>query len=66
MGVFFTCYYVGLALLPALAGALRDATRGPNAPILFSTAMMICSLIFLVAFRVLEHRRKALASQEVV
>jgi predicted MFS family arabinose efflux permease len=54
MGVYFTCYYAGLAFLPALAGMLRDMTGSSIAPILFSSAMMVCSLIFLAAFRVLE------------
>jgi MFS family permease len=66
MGIFFTCYYAGLAFLPALAGMLRDMTRSPIAPILFSSAMMICSLIFLAAFRILERPAIAYASQDIV
>jgi predicted MFS family arabinose efflux permease len=65
MGVYFTCYYAGLAFLPALAGMLRDTTRSSVTPILFSSGMMICSLIALAAFRALERPAISSAAQEL-
>jgi len=51
MGVFFTLFYLGMALLPALAGKLRDATGDAAAPTLFAAAMMASGLVLLVLFR---------------
>lgn len=35
MGVYFTFYYAGMALLPALAGLARDLTDSPAATALY-------------------------------
>jgi predicted MFS family arabinose efflux permease len=51
MGVFFTLFYLGMALLPALAGKLRDTTGDAAAPTLFAAAMMASGLILLIMFR---------------
>lgn len=51
MGVFFTLFYLGMALLPALAGKLRDTTGDAAAPTLFAAAMMASGLVLLVLFR---------------
>jgi predicted MFS family arabinose efflux permease len=56
MGVYFTCYYAGMAMLPALAGAMRDRFANATAPVLFASAMMICSLGLLGAFRAAERK----------
>src|SRR5262249_36284001 len=32
MGIYFTCYYAGMGVLPALAGYARDLTADPSAP----------------------------------
>ncbi len=44
MGVYFTWYYAGMALLPGIAGMARDMTASPAAPALFATAMMVIAL----------------------
>jgi MFS family permease len=51
MGVFYMFYYVGMALLPALAGLTRDLTGNPAVTALFATAMMTIALLALVGFR---------------
>lgn len=51
MAVFFTLYYLGMALLPPLAGKLRDVTGDAAAPTLFAAAMMGSGLVLLILFR---------------
>ncbi|MBV8754876.1 MAG: MFS transporter [Hyphomicrobiales bacterium] len=50
MGVFYTCYYAAMALLPGLAGMARDVTGNPAAPVLFAATMMLLTLICVVSF----------------
>ncbi len=54
MGVYFTCYYGGMAVLPALAGRLRDSMGSTSAPVFFAAAMMVCALVLLGVFRALQ------------
>lgn len=51
MGVFFTLFYLGMAILPALAGKFRDVTGDAAAPILFASAMMASGVVLLLVFR---------------
>lgn len=45
MGVFFTCYYVAMAILPGAAGLARDLSGSAAAPALFAAAMtLLCAL----------------------
>jgi len=45
MGVFFTCYFVAMATLPAVAGLARDLSGSAAAPALFAAAMtLLCAL----------------------
>ena len=45
MGVFFTCYYVAMAVLPGAAGLARDLSGSAAAPALFAAAMtLLCAL----------------------
>jgi predicted MFS family arabinose efflux permease len=54
MGVFYSWYYAGMAILPALAGKSRDLAGTPAAPILFSAAMMALGLVCLALFRAMK------------
>jgi len=58
MGVFFTCYYVAMAILPGAAGLARDLSGSAAAPALFAAAMtLLCALglmLFHTARRVKE------------
>jgi predicted MFS family arabinose efflux permease len=56
MGVYYTCYYAGMAALPSLAGLSRDLTRLPAAPFAVAAVLMLASLLALGAFHFL--RRK--------
>ena len=51
MGVFYTCHYASMAVLPALAGVIRDHTNSPTAPILFVGALMAIAAAALVGVR---------------
>ena len=54
MGVFFTWYYAGVALLTPVAGILRDASEAPGAPLLFATALELLAIAVLVLLRRLQ------------
>jgi MFS family permease len=50
LGIFYTLYYAGMAIGPALAGFSRDLTERAEAPLLFGGAMFIVAALFLVLF----------------
>jgi predicted MFS family arabinose efflux permease len=50
MGVFYTVYYLGCAVLPTLAGALYDASGG-KAALWMATATALLAAATLFAFR---------------
>lgn len=54
MGIYFTCYYVGMGTLPALAGYLRDVTGNVATPLWFSAAMVLSAALMLVTFRLIQ------------
>ena len=56
MGVFFTWYYAGMALLTPAAGVLRDASGAVGAPLYFAGGLQFAALAVLVAFRLSQHR----------
>jgi MFS family permease len=51
MGIYFTCYYAGMGILPALAGYARDMTGNAAAPFWFAGAMLIIASLMLLQFR---------------
>jgi MFS family permease len=51
MGIFFTVYYLGMGIFPAIAGLLRDWTGDPAAPLLFAGVTILLALAGLVLFR---------------
>ena len=52
MGLFYTVYAVGMALLPPVAGWLQDAL-GRSAALYFAAAAILATLPFYLAFRAL-------------
>jgi predicted MFS family arabinose efflux permease len=56
MGLFHTCYYIGMPLLTAVAGLSRDLTGNPAAPLLFGGVMILLVLPVLALFRTLQRR----------
>lgn len=62
MGVFFTCYYIAMAVMPAVAGRVRDLFASPAAPVLFAAGMMVMAVVGLALFRLAQRRTKPLES----
>jgi MFS family permease len=59
MGVFFTWYYAGMALLTPVAGILRDTTNEPSAPLVFAAALEFAAIIVLIVLRLAQRRGDA-------
>src|SRR5262245_23529244 len=51
IGVYFTCYYVGMGVLPTLAGYARDLTGSSGAALWFAGTMLIAAMLALLRFR---------------
>jgi predicted MFS family arabinose efflux permease len=53
MGIYYTCYYAGNGILPALCGYARDVSGSAAAPLWFAIAMLglasACLLLFEIA-----------------
>jgi MFS family permease len=56
MGIFFTWYYVGMALLTPMAGFVRDVTGDPGAPLIFAGSLEIAAIAVLGVLRLAQHR----------
>lgn len=54
LGIFYTGYYIGMAVGPALAGWSRDATGTAGAPVLIGAAMMLVVIASVVTLRLLQ------------
>jgi predicted MFS family arabinose efflux permease len=54
MGVYFTCYYVGMTIALPFAGLARDMTGDPAAPLWLAGAALLIALASLVVFRVIQ------------
>ena len=50
LGIFYSLYYAGIAVGPAMAGFSRDLTENPEAPLFVGAAMFIVAALFLVLF----------------
>jgi predicted MFS family arabinose efflux permease len=61
MGIFYTWYYIGMALLTPVAGYVRDLTGDPGMPLTFAGGLVIAAMAVLVLLRLLQ-RRYALSS----
>jgi MFS family permease len=51
MGLYFTCYYVGMGVAPGLAGLARDARGSASAPLYLAAALLVGAAVLLIAFR---------------
>jgi predicted MFS family arabinose efflux permease len=56
MGLYYTSYYTGMGVLPALAGWARDAVGSAAAPLWLAGAMLILAGLVLLQFRLLQSR----------
>jgi predicted MFS family arabinose efflux permease len=61
MGVFFTCYYAGMALLTPVGGILRDASGAPGAPLLFAGGLVFAAMAVLALLRLSQRRQRTLS-----
>lgn len=60
MGVHYTLFYLGVALMPPLAGLLRDLTGNPAAPILTAATFLAGSLAGVAVYAgTMRHRSPA-------
>ena len=56
LGIFYTWYYAGVAIAPAAAGWLRDATGNPGMPLLLAGAFMVATVSCVLLLRILQAR----------
>lgn len=56
LGVYYSIYYLGMAVAQPIAGLTRDLTGRPVMPIVFAAALMALTVLSLVAFRLVERR----------
>jgi len=62
MGIFYTFYYLGMALLPGIAGWCRDLSGLRAAPLLFGSLLLVGAAMCALAYRRLEARSVQVAS----
>jgi MFS family permease len=56
MGVYFACYYAGIAAFTPLAGLARDLSGSASAPVWFAGCMVLLASATLIQFRSLQRR----------
>ena len=64
-GVFYTVYYVGMAIFPPIAGWLLDSTGKADASVMFGGLLFVLAIVALGVFRLLQKRwlpKKSLAT----
>jgi predicted MFS family arabinose efflux permease len=59
LGIFYTLYYLGMALLPGVAGWFRDASQADSAPLVFGSALLVLAIVCAVLFRRIERWQSA-------
>ena len=57
LGIYYTVFYVAMAVVQFAAGAVRDLFGSPAAPILFAALVMASTILGLVLFRLVERAR---------
>ena len=55
-GIFYTVFYVGMAIFPPIAGWLQDATGEADASVRFGGLLLALTLVALAVFRLLQKR----------
>jgi MFS family permease len=61
-GVYYTMYYVVMAVVQLAAGAVRDFYDSPAAPIYLAALVMAATILGLVVFRLIERRGRTLTT----
>ena len=60
MGVFFTWYYAGMALLIPVGGILRDVSGALGAPLRFAGGLEFAAMAVLALLRLSQRRHRTL------
>jgi MFS family permease len=60
MGVFFTWYYAGMALVTPVGGIVRDASGAHGAPLLFAGGLEFAAMAVLALLRLSQRRYRTL------
>jgi len=63
LGIYYTWYYLGMTLVPGIAGGVRDATGSAKAPMLLAALLMVVVVACVLLLRVLQARWPILRSQ---
>jgi len=58
MGIFFTIYYIGMGIFPAIAGYARDVTGNPAVPLILAGVAILFAVLALIGFRVIQIRHE--------
>ena len=56
LGVYYTWYYAGMAVAPAMAGWLRDTLQDAGAPLVLAGALMVVTVSMVLMLRLLQAR----------
>jgi len=62
MGVYYTWYYIAMAVLPGIAGWCRDVSGFAAAPLVFASLLLIVAIACALLFGRLEQRAARIAS----
>ncbi len=54
MGIFYTVYYIGMGICPAIAGYARDISGNPAAPLWIAGLMILVAILALLGFRIVQ------------
>src|SRR3546814_1551081 len=55
-GIYYSCHYIGMASIPALAGWIAERAADPAAPMFVGAASTALAILVLAALRVLQRR----------
>ena len=63
MGIFYTIYYLGMGIFPAIAGYAREVTGNPAVPLFLAGIAILFAALVLIGFRMIQvrHLNHALA-----
>jgi MFS family permease len=54
LGIYFTCYYIGMALAPPIAGTMRDIFASATAPIWTAVVALVLAVVALALYRFIQ------------
>jgi MFS family permease len=58
IGIFYTVYYAGMGIFPAIAGYIRDTSGNPTAPLWFAGIIIIVAMLVLLGFTTFVRRNQ--------